>query len=239
MEEYNIQRTLRTYSVTNQFLRQIEEHIMNKMPGLMPTSPGGDPLEGHTTLLLSGRAGAEHFTPAGNYTQQGFDNNVEKAALTFNYWVGQHADERQAFMATIRLSSYSGETDLSITLRAPAAREKVADLERSLLEKMEQNKNSNWIAYPNEIMPTLVFVLGFLAFIFTFMFANPILKTICILLFAGAFYLVTHRFMKGYCTFDSNRQKQLNAIFKLIVIAVSAFIIVSILTPLRKTLWGF
>ena len=239
MEEYSTQRKLRTYSVNNELLRNIEEFIIDKMPGILPSSPGDHPLEGHTTLLLSGRAGAESFTPASRYTRERFDNNIEKVALEFDYWAEQHSNERQAIMLTIRFSSDSGDTDLTIALRAHGAREKVIDLERSLLQKLEQNKNLNWIPYPNELIPTLVFVLGFLAFIFAFMAPNAILKTICILLFTVAFYLVTHRFMKGYCSFDSNRQKRLDAIFKLVVITVTAFIIISILTPLRKTLWGF
>ena len=239
MEEYAIQRTLRTYSVNNQLLRNIEELVINKMPALLLSSPGDHPLEGHSTLKLSGRGGAEYFTPASKYALERFDNNIDKAALEFDYWVGQHTNERQAIMVTIRFSSDSGDSDLSITLRAHGAKEKVTDLERSLLQKLEQNKNINWIPYPNELIPTLVFVAGFLAFLFAFMFENPILKTLCILLFAGAVYLVMHRFMKGYCSFDSKRQKRLDTIFKLIVITVFAFIIVSMLTPLRKTLWGF
>ena len=239
MEEYNVQRKLRTYSVNIQLLQQIEEHIINKMPGIMPISPGESHLEGHTTLLLSGPAGTEHFTPVSKYTQQRFDNNIEKAALECSYWVGQYVNERQAMLLTIRFSSDSGDTDLSITLRAHGAKEKVLDLERSLLQKLEKNKTINWIAYPNELIPTLIFVTGFLAFLFALMFENPILKTICILLFAGAVYLVMHRFMKGYCSFDSVRQKRLDTIFRLIVIIIIGFIIVSMFTPLRKTLWGF
>jgi len=238
MEEYNVQRKLRTYSVNIQLLHEIEEHIIHKLPGIMPTSPGDNHLEGHTTLLLSGPGGAEHFTPMTRYTSQRFDNNIEKAALECSYWVGQY-NERQALLLTIRFSSDSGDTDLAITLRTYAAKEKVIDLERSLLQKLEKNKTFNWVAYPNELIPTLIFVTGFLAFLFALMFENPLLKTICILLFAGAVYLVMHRFMKGYCSFDSRRQQRLNAIFKLLVIIIFAFIIVSMFTPLRKTLWGF
>jgi len=209
------------------------------MPGILSSSPGDHPLEGHTTLLLSGSEGAESFTPVSRYTQERFDDNIEKVALEFDYWAGQHINERQAIMLTIRFSSDSGDTDLTIALRTHGAREKVIALERGLLQKLEQNKNINWISYPNELIPTLVFVAGFLAFLFSFMLENPILKTICILLFAGAFYLVTHRFMKGYCSFDSIRQRRLDSIFKWIVIIIIGFIIVSMLTPLRKMLWGF
>jgi hypothetical protein len=239
MEEYSIQRTLRTYSVNHQLLRNIEEHIDHKLPAILPSSPGDHPLEGHSTLRLSGRGGTEYFTPASKYTLERFANNIDKAALEFDYWVGQHTNERQAIMLIIRFSSDSGDTDLSITLRAHAAKEKVIDLERSLLQRLEKNKTINWIAYPNDFVPTLVFVTGFLAFLFALMFENPILKTLCILVFAAAIYLVMHRFMKGYCSFDSNRQKLLDTIFKWIVFSILGLIIVSMLTPLRKMWWGF
>ena len=239
MEEYTTQRKLRTYSVNIQLLWDIEEHIMKKMPAILPSLPGDPPLEGHTTLLLSSHAGTEYFTPVTKFTQHRFDNDIEKIALEFNYSVGQHVNERQAMMLTIQFTSYSGDTDLSLTLRTQGAREKAIDLERSLLQKLEQNKNNNWIAYPNELISTVIFVGGFLAFLFALMSANPILKTICILLFAGAFYLIMHRFMKGYCSFDSNRQKRLDSIFKLAVIIVAAFLTVTILTPLRNLWWGF
>ena len=220
-------------------LRNIEAYIIDKMPGIIPTSPGQHQLEESTTLLLSHPNGTDHFTPAGKYTQPLFDNDTENIALEFKYHTGQPLSERQAIVITIRFSSSSSDSDLAIALKANAAREKVMDLEQGLLEKLEQHKNMNWIAYPNDITPTFVFVGGFLAFLFALMFDNPALKTLCILLFAAAVYLVSHSFMKGYCSFDSKRQKMMNAIFKLTVSTITLFIIVSVVTPLRKTLWGF
>ncbi|MDO6430594.1 hypothetical protein Q4E93_08350 [Flavitalea sp. BT771] len=239
MEEYNVQRKLRTYSVNIRLLQQIEEHIIDKMPGIMPTSPGESHLEGHTTLLVSDPSGTEQFTPMSKYTQPRFDSDVEKVALECSYWVGQNVSERQALLLALRFSSDSGDTDLSITLRTHAAKEKAMDLEQSVLQKLEENKTINWIAYPNDFIPTLIFVTGFLSFLFALMVANPILKTICILVFATAIYLVMHRFMKGYCSFDSVRQRRLDAIFKWIVFAIIGFIVLSMFTPLRKIWWGF
>src|SRR5216684_2143880 len=107
MEEYTTQRKLRTYSVNIQLLWDIEEHIMKKMPAILPSLPGDPPLEGHTTLLLSSHAGTEYFTPVTKFTQHRFDNDIEKIALEFNYSVGQHVNERQAMMLTIQFTSYS------------------------------------------------------------------------------------------------------------------------------------
>jgi len=238
MEVFSTQRKLSTYSVNQQLLRHIEAYVMEKMPGLIP-SPPGHRWEGNTTLLLTHPNGTDHFTPTGQYKQPQFDNDTESIALEFKYHNGQPVSERQATVITIRFSRYREDSDLTIALKAAAAKQKVADLEQGLLEQLQQHKNRNWIAYPNEVTPTLVFVGGFLAFLFALMAENPVLKILCILLFVAAVYLVSHSFMKGYCSCDSRRQRMMNAIFKLTVSAVTLFIIISIATPLRKTLWGF
>ncbi len=239
MEVYSTQRKLSTYSVSKQLLQNIEAYVMDKIPGIFPPATGPNGLEGNTTLLLSHPNGTDHFTPTGKYAQQQLDNDTESVALEFKYHDGQPVSERQAIVLTIRFSRYSEDSDLAIALKTDTAREKGIALEQGLLEKLEQSKNRNWIAYPNEGTPIFVFIGGFLAFLFALMTDSPVLKTLCILVFVTAVYLFMHSFMKGYCSFDSKRQKMMNTIFKLIFSAVTIFIIVSIATPLRKTLWGF
>jgi len=238
MEVYSTQRKLSTYSVNQELLRNLEAYVMDKMPGIIPL-PQGHRWEGNTTLLLSHPDGTDHFTPPGKYTQQQFDNDTELIGLEFKYHDGEPVSQRQAIVITVRFSRYSEDSGIEIALRTDAAKKKVTDLEQGLLEKLAQYRNRNWIAYPNAATPTFVFVGGFLAFLFALMVESPVLKTVCILLFTAAVYLVSHSFMKGYCSFDSRRQRMMNAIFKLTISVVALFIIVSIATPLRKTLWGF
>lgn len=239
MEVYSTQRKLSSYSVTHQLLRNIETYVIDKMPAIIPSPQGRRNLEGNTTLMVTHPNGTDHFTPSGKFTQPQFDNDTESIALEFKYHDGQPVDERQAIVITIRLSSSSGDSDLAIALKADAAREKGLALEQGLLEKLDEYRNSNRLTYPNEVTPIFVFIGGFLAFLFALMVENPVLKIGCIILFAAAVYLVMHSFMKGYCSFDSRRQRIMNTIFKWTVSIVIIFIIVSIATPLRKTLWGF
>lgn len=237
MEVFSIQRKLSTYSVNNQLLRNIEGFVIDKIPGLISVSPGS--LEEYTTLSLSGPSGTEKFKPASKYKQQLFDNDIERITFEVNYYTASSPIERQAIVLIIRFSRSSDDTDLSISLKTQAAKEKALGFKESLLKQLGQNKNMNWIPYPNEVMPTLIFVGGFIALLFVLMLASPILKTIFLLFFAAAIYLVMHRFLKGYCSFDSNRQKRMDSMFKWTVNTITAFIIVSLLTPLRRQLWGF
>jgi hypothetical protein len=239
MEVYSTQRKLSTYSVNTQLLRDLEAYVIDKMPGIIPVTPDHPKLEGNTTLMLTHPDGTDLFTPTGKYTQSRFDNDIESAGLEFQYHDGQPVNERQAIVITIRFSRYSEDSDLTIALRTHSAQKKAAELEQGIIQRLEAHKNSNWIAYPNSGMPIFIFIAGFLAFLFALMVDNPVLKTICILLFVTAVYLFAHSFMKGYCSFDSKRQKMMDTIFKLTLGAVILFIIVSIATPLRKTLWGF
>ena len=239
MEVYSTQRKLSTYSVNTQLMRNLETYIIDKMPGIIPSSPGPHQLEGNAALLLSHPDGTDHFTPTGKYIQSRFDNDTESVALEFQYHDGKPVSERQAIVITIRFSRYSDDSDLAIALKAHAAKEKVMDLEQGLLQQLEKNKNTNWIAYPNAGTPIFVFIGGFLSFLFALMTDNRVLKTLLIFLFLAAVYLVMHSFMKGYCSFDTKRQKTMNTIFKWIFSTVTIFIIISIVTPLRKTLWGY
>jgi hypothetical protein len=211
-------------------------YIAGKVPAILP----GEGLTGYTTLLLSSSDGTDEFRPASRYTQQRFDNDIDRVTLESVYYTGQPLSERQVLVLTIRLSRSSEDTDLSFALRTDNdAKEKAADLEAGLLNILQPNRNMNRLAYPNDGVPTVIFLVGFLAFIFSFMVDNPALKAFCILVFSTAAYLVMHRFMKGYCSFDSNRQKKMDTALKLTFGVFVAFVIVSMLTPLRKQWWGF
>jgi uncharacterized membrane protein len=59
------------------------------------------------------------------------------------------------------------------------------------------------------------------------MFANPLMKSLCILVFAASIYFVARRFTKGYCQFESVLQRKLDLLLKTMIGLLLVFVLFS------------
>ncbi|HEX9509190.1 MAG TPA: hypothetical protein VF939_01815 [Puia sp.] len=232
MEKYTTWRRLSTYSVNRQMIQNIAETLNNKVPSILHFG-NANAFSNHTSLTIHGSDIREVYNPLSKYTQLLFNNDTEALTIELLYKEEGDSFSSLAFVLEMKFGHWSGDSFLSIALQDyNKPREKTIAIEDALLAALAPNKNRNWITYPNDFVPTLVFVAGFLIGLSSLMFTNPFLKILCVILFGTAIYYVAHRFTKGYCDFESRHQKKLDLFLNIFTGAVAIFILVVVLSSL-------
>lgn len=226
MGKYTTWRRLSTYSVNRQMIQHIVETLNNKIPPILHFG-NADAFSNHTTLLLYGSESSEIYQPLHKYTRHLFQNDTEALQIELQYKEEEDSGAASAIVIEMKFGHASGDSYLSIAMQDDHnVREKVQAVEDALLRTINPNKNRNWITYPNDFIPTLVFVAGFIIGLCSLMLTNPFLKFGGALLFGIAIYYVAHRFTKGYCLFESKQQKRLDFFLGCLAAAITIFILV-------------
>jgi len=207
-------------------VQNIADTINNKITSILHFG-NANAFSNHTTLVLYRSGSSEVYHPIDKYTQQLFHNDTEALQIELLYKEEGDSASSSAIVIEIKFGHWSGDSYLSIALQdGHKVREKARTVEEELLRTIDPHKNRNWVTYPNDFVPTFVFVAGFLIGLFSLMFTNPFLKFLCVLLFGVAIYYVAHRFTKGYCDFESRHQKRLDFFLTCLTGAVAIFLLV-------------
>lgn len=226
MEKYTTWRRLSTYSINRQMILNIADTLNNKIPSILHFG-NANAFSNHTTLILYGSGSSEVYRPFTKYTRHLFQNDTEALQIELLYKEEGNSASTSAIVVEMKFGHWSGDSYLSIAMQdGHKVREKVKAVEDELLRTIAPNKNRNWITYPNDFIPTLVFVAGFIIGLGSLMFTNPFLKFLCVLLFGIAIYYVAHRFTKGYCRFESKHQKRLDFFLGCLTGAIAIFVLV-------------
>lgn len=203
-----------------------------------------DSLYESTTLTIFGSQSNLLYKPIHRFNRSRFNDDIRRISIELEYkdkdtdndqWQRnapqQDQDRNQdqdsklwhrnapppnqvAVVIQLRFGHNLDDTDLSVAVNGPGAREKALQIEEGLLRILSRDRNNNGIAYPNEFIPTLIFVGGFLIGLGGLMWPNRIGKILCALLFGLSFYLVAHRFIRGYCSFETRRQQRLDFLLR-------------------------
>src|SRR5882757_2181386 len=176
MEKSATWRRLSTYSVNRQTLLDLADTISQKIPPILQV--GGPAIfADHISLIIYGSESSEVYRPLNKYTQLLFNNDTDRVMIEFSYKEEGDSLSARAIVVELRLGHSRTDSYLSIALQDfNRAREKVIAIEELLLTVLAPYQNRNWITYPNDFIPTLVFVAGFVIGLISFMFTNPFLK---------------------------------------------------------------
>jgi hypothetical protein len=233
MEKYNTRRSLGSYSIDRQLIMNLEGFINTKIPRLLDLDWHVGSFSNHCTLTLVGSKDSTIFTPVHTYSQPQFSNDIQTLRIELQFVDENGPRPASGIVLLVRLGNCSEDSELSVALRTEKAEAKARAIEEGILAILEPNKNRNRIVYPNEFIPTLVFVIGFFSGAGVLMFSSPLLRSLCILLLGAAIYLVARRFTKGYCSFHSRRQRQLDILFRWLTAGVVVFVLSAVIINLR------
>jgi len=226
MEKSTTWRRLSTYSVNRQTLLSLADTMSQKIPPLLQV--GGPAIFAERiSLIIYGSESSEVYYPLKKYNQLLFNNDTDRILIELSYKEEGDSLSARAVVVELRLGHSRTDSYLSIALQDfYQAREKVVAIEELLLTTLAPYQNRNWVTYPNDFIPTLVFVAGFVIGLISFMFTNPFHKFLCLLLFGVAIYFVARHFTRGYCVFESRHQKRLDIFLNFLTGAVVIFLIV-------------
>jgi hypothetical protein len=215
-------------------IQNVTDFVQTRLPRIVHFGEDRPGFYDSLSLSIFGSDDSMVYRPVGKYTQSVFNNDIQVLSIELAYKDEGKSEESRAIVLLIRFGNAMEDSELSIALQAAGAKEKVLAIEDGLLRALAPNKNKNRIAYPNDFVPTLVFVGGFLVGLLGLMFDNPILRSLCEIIFGTAIYFVAHRFIKGYCSFDSNRQKRLDIMLTWLTGAIALFVISVIIGSVMK-----
>jgi len=209
-------------------IRDLEDFINHKIPGILYAGWGEKNFSDHSYLTLIGSKESEIYYPIGKYDRPQFHNDLQKLVIGLKY-IGQgDSATARAIVLEIGLGKSIGDSESWIAVQDNKGEEKMKLIEEGLLAIMEPFRNRNSITYPNEFLPTFIFVAGFLIGIGTLMFDQPVLKSLCVIIFSAAIWFVTRRFTKGYCHFESPRQQLLDRLQNWLSIALVLFVVIAV-----------
>jgi hypothetical protein len=153
-----------------------------------------------------------------------------------------HTDEKE-LKIILRFGNEEENSDLSISLTDINAREKISAIEQGVFSILNHNKNLNRIFYPASLITAIILLSGFFSGIFALQNDYSIKEKF---IFGLAFWsallysIIIPKYFKGYCSFDTNKQKQLDKWFTWLIMGLAGFLLFStLLTTVRKNLFGF
>jgi hypothetical protein len=231
MEKYNTWRRVGSYSIDRQLVRNLEEFVHTGIPRILYAARNLPDLSPCTSMTISGSGESKLFNPMGSYTEPVFANDTQGLRIDLQYKEAGPSAVSKAIVIQLRLGKSIGDSDLAIALQDHNAKEKARVIEEGLLNALKPNRNGNSFVYPNEFIPTFIFVAGFIIGLGGLMFDNPLVKSICVTVFAASIYFVAKRFTKGYCQFESILQRKLDLALKtmigllLVLVLLSWFLI--------------
>jgi hypothetical protein len=235
MEKHATSRRLDSYTVTGRTIQHITNFIQNRLPHFLPAENEevGDLLYNSTSLTIHGSRNSVTYRPVHKFTQTVFNNDINALSLELAFKGEEHTESpdagQTAVVLLIRFGRAREDSELSVAIQGKGAKETTLRIEDGILRTLEPDRNRNRIAYPNDFIPTLVFVVGFIIGLGGLIIENRLLKSICAILFGAAFYYVAHRFTQGYCNFESNHQRRLDLLLKWLTRAIVLFMLIAII----------
>jgi hypothetical protein len=242
MHSYSIQKKINTYTVDKAAIQNIENFLRQDVPKILnlPLSQEGQAastfFKDNITFILYNSYSEEHFKTIADYKFPYFRNDISGLAIELK--IEEDDEALNEFEITLSFSKDEEKCNLDIALTDENPMEKVMAIEGGLKSVMSYNKNTNWLLYPNGIA-ILTFVALFLGS--TQLIAEPKRSNyfwIVGLFLVGVF--MACRYFKGYCTFESKRQQQLDIWYRWFITGLAGFIVFATVLPtIRKSLLGF
>lgn len=210
----------------------VADTIAQKIPPILQVG-GAAIFADHISLTVYGSDHTEVYHPLDNYTQSLFNNDTDSVLIELSYKEEGDSVSARAVVVELRFGHERTDAFLAIALQDfHNAKEKDLLIEDLILTALEPYRNKNWMTYPNDFVPTMVFLAGFLVGLSTLMLTQPFLKFLCVLIFGTAIYFVARHFTQGYCAFESRQQKRMNVFLNFLTGAVAIFVLVFALTSL-------
>lgn len=234
MHLYSDLKNLSSYTVDKQFIESIETYITSRIPSIFYE---GEDFTKCIIVTTHYSKSEESGTTIKIDSAKMFNDGVIAISIAMDYF---DTWTRKGISIKISFKKRRKDCNLSIAVHDNAPHEKVYAIQKGLLSTLNHNRNLNSLIYPIGMLSSLLIVPFLSLLIFAIINQDKRYLLISILSIATiALYLLAFRYVKGYCSFESNRQKRLDKTFNWFTLAIAGFVLSSILFILRKELFGF
>lgn len=240
MPSYNKQASISTYTVDKLLVEQLEDYfkqnvleILNIQVNTQVTLSTID-----FSVTLHDSHGVEKYGSIKEYKFPLFRNDIKGITLE-----AELKTNDKELKITLRFGEEEENSDLAVSLSDENAREKVSAIEQGIFSIVNHNKNLNRPFFPPVFIRGIALLGSVFCGLFTLSnnFSNQERFGFGLFTLGVIFYLIiTPNYFKGYCSFDTNKQKQLDKWFTWLVTGLLGFLLFStLLTGVRKNLFGF
>lgn len=238
MSSYNKQSTISTFFVNKSLIESLENYFNKEIIEIINLhSTEEQKIHKSFEILLHDSHGQESYTSIKDYKLPLFRNDVKGITVEFKVFA-----PNKDVKISLRFGSKEENSDISITLSDENAREKVSAIEHGILSIIDHNKTLNWLLFPNQYIGSIAFLV-FAYFGLLAISGDSSKKEAFIygsLFWSGVIYFWIFQYFKGYCSFDTNKQKQLDKWFNWLIMGLAGFLLfTSLLTSFRRSIFGF
>lgn len=222
---------LSTYNVDKELIERVENYYKVQVSQFLGID---QPQIDQISVTIFTALGNETYKTINDYKYPIFQNDTK--AITVESFL---KDKYRGIVFHTRFDKNGENSVVHICLYDDRGEELLQALKSKLVRTISSKKNMNWIFYPRDFILYPLYLIGFFIGVFGFVPGFKETKPYCIafvcllLVYIGIF-----RFIKGYCTFDSVRQNQVDRVLNWFFLGVAGFILTCILTPLGKLLFG-
>ena len=236
MEKHDCNKRLLSYDVTTEMVESLVYFLRNRVHNVVSPQLANVEFDKKTSITLISPAEAQTFMPLSEYPNRSFRNDLDKLVIELAHVV-KHDELEKGIVLVISLSREREDSYLQIALKDESARSKLFGIEKELLLTLENHRNNNNWVYRNEYVATVLFLVAISSACSFYLIKLGLLKSLFAAIFGVSLYLISFRFIRGYCTFECGRQTRLNSIFKWISTGIAGTILTIILAAIRKKIF--
>lgn len=236
MLSYNKQSSISTYTIDKVLIEHLEDYLkLNVLEILHVESQTSIKVE--FTVTFHDSHGIEKYDSIKEHKFPVFRNDIKGITIESNLQI-----QEKELKIILRFGDIEENTDLAISLTDDNAREKVSAIEQGIFSLINHNKNLNRIFYPSPLIVIIIVCVCFISGVLAWQSSYSIKEkfVLGLIFWAVLFYFFSPHYFKGYCSFDTNKQKQLDKWFTWLITGLLGFLLFStLLTSIRKNLFGF
>jgi hypothetical protein len=229
MQRYNTKTRLGSYTITTQLIKKITDFLSQRLPGMLSSDLSYLHAEEHTAITLIYPDHAVKYPRVMEYRHDPFNGEIEGLEMELAHVVKFQDTTTKAIVVNLSFNKEKENNYLYMALQDDGAEKELPAIETSLLSLLAQYKNNHSFIYRSEWFPPIIFLAGGLFGSLTFLIHAQPLRSLFAVLFGLCIYLFAFRYVKGYSTFDSSRQKNWNLFFKWFTAGVAGSVLAIIL----------
>lgn len=229
MTEFTLERRIPSCNVTKEFIGQVEEFLLNKVPQLANVSP--DEMRKGYSVSLRDTYGTETMNSICHYRPDTFPDTLLHIEISTSTW--------PVLRIELRFDTDKNYSRIRIKYRSPQAREVVMGIYEGFRNLLEPHRNMHYIFHPPAVIDG---VLGFLFFLTFRMSLERAMGTASMMGAAMSLLILTYwgaRWLKPYVAFDTRRNRMKARWADWFIAGMASFIIFGTILPfLRKKFIG-
>lgn len=229
MQRYNTKTQLSSYTISTQLINKLTEFLSRTLPGMLSSDLSVLPAEEKTAITVTYPDHAVRYPRTRDYHNDPLTGEIEGFEMELAHLVKFEDATKKAIVVHLSFNKEKENNYLHMALQDDSAEKELPAIEQKLLSLIEQYKNNHKLLYRSEWFQPIIFLGGGALGSLTFLTHEQPLRTVFAIGFGICVYLFAFRYIKGYSTFDSNRQRRWNAFFQWFTAGVAGSILAVLL----------